>query len=262
MNVKVEKFFSKINKDEESLHIDIHNEVSRVTLGQVYDSSDSDTDIGSEYSTDLIRANKGEMPCSEEAMGEKIDCSIRDGNDVHKKEEKCKRKVLEGETETKSKNKFSDSQEAITCTLLKHYRPLTVFGIKFTWLGIHKLYRVVLVACNTYITDPLNKLCLMSVVLAAVSIANTVTKPYKDRNTNIVAIMSYMANICIAVINLMKVMLVTYGCQVNCGSHKKIVLWYLGKVENVLLIYLPAVLIPAALLHVGLQKCRGKSKEE
>ena len=40
---------------------------------------------------------------------------------------------------TKSTSKFSDRREAITHILLKQYRTLAVFGIRFTWLGIHKI---------------------------------------------------------------------------------------------------------------------------
>ena len=68
------------------------------------------------------------------------------------------RKAPEVKThETKSKSKFNDSREAITHTLLKHYRCLNVLGVRFTWLGVHKLYRIGLVACNAYITDPMKK---------------------------------------------------------------------------------------------------------
>ena len=55
---------------------------------------------------------------------------------------------------------------------------------------------------------------------------------------------SYTANICIAFINLCKTMLLTYGCQINCQLHRDTALWYLDKVENVLLIYVPLVLQP------------------
>ena len=274
-NAKVDDFFSKLSKDGDTC-----SEVSRDTLGLVYVSSDSDTDIGSEYSTDLLRGteerwhyseqviresnkgvkgrpNEGKSQCSDLAMGESIDCSKRTNTDVEIKEERNK-----GEKKEETKSKFSNSRDAITYILLKHYRTLTVFGIRFTWLGVHKLHRVGLVACNTYITDPLNKLCIMSVLLAAISVANAFTRPYKDIDTNRVAILSYMANLCIAFINIIKVVLITFGCQVNCTLKRDMVLWYLDKEENVLLIYLPAVLVPAALLYMGVQKCMGKSKEE
>ena len=230
-NMKVDEFFLRMSAES-----DTSSHISRDTLGLAPLESDSDTDIGSEYSTDLKRVNSEGM--------------------VVNKSSKSKTKEKKGE------NKFNDSREAITYTLLKHYRCLSFFRVRFTWLGAHKLYRVALVACNTYITDPLKRLCTMSTVLMFIAIVNTFTKPYKDINTNRVAILSYMANICIAVINIMKVMLVTYGCQVNCGSHRDTALWYLGKAENVLLIYLPSVLFPAALLYMGVQKCCGKKKEE
>ena len=158
--------------------------------------------------------------------------------------------------------KFNNSREAITCTLLKHYRTLIVYGFKFTWLGIHKIYRVGLISCYTYITGPMVKLCTLSAVLIIITVMNIFIKPYKDMNTNRVAILSYMANICIAFITIMKlVMLVTFGCQINCTSHKHIVLWYLGKVENVLLIHIPSILVPTAYFYMGVQKCRRRVKK-
>ena len=230
-NMKVDEFFLIMSAES-----DTSSHMSRDTLGLTPLESDSDTDIGSEYSTDLIRVNATGMVVNKSSMSEK--------------------------KEKKGEKKFNDSREAITYTLLKHYRCLNVFGVRFTWLSVHKLYRVALVACNTYITDPLKRLCTMSTALMLIAIVNTFTKPYKDRNTNRVSILSYAANICIAFINIMKVTLVTYGCQVNCGSHRDTALWYLSKVENVLLIYLPSVLFPAALLYMGVQKCCGKKKEE
>ena len=57
-----------------------------------------------------------------------------------------------------------------------------------------------------------------------IAVANVFTRPYKDINTNRVAVLSDMANICIAMINLIKVSLVTYECQINCASHRDIAL--------------------------------------
>ena len=230
------------DKKNEFLGNGAGSDTSRDTLGQVYSSPDSDTDIGSEYSIDFMRGNEESLPCAELDLKE----TTKKGKD----------------TETNgTKNKFSDCREAINHTLLKHYRPLKVCSFRFTWLGIHKLYRVSLVACNTYITDPLKKLCTMSLVLMIIATVNTFTKPYNDSNTNRVAILSYTANICIAFINLCKTMLLTYGCQINCQLHRDTALWYLDKVENVLLIYVPLVLFPTALLYLAAQKCRNKERD-
>ncbi len=171
-------------------------------------------------------------------------------------------KQTEPKPDLKEKHKlaFNNSREAITYTLLKHYRCLSVFGFKFTWLGVHKLYRVGLVACDTYITEPLQKLCMMSTLLMVISVVNTFVQPYKDRNANKVAVLSYATNICIAVVNIMKVMLVTFGCQVNCGSGRDIALWYFGKVESILLVYLPVILTLLAVALSVVQKCFGKKK--
>ena len=231
-NAKVDEFFQRMGSD---------------TLGQDDESSESDTDIGSEYSTDLIRVREKDSMSLEGIIENRMESQGKGTSTVRIK--------------YTSKCKFNDSREAISYVMLKHYRPLTICGIRFTWLGIHKLYRVILVACNTYITDPLNKLCMMSVVLAVISVANTTARPYKESNTNKVASISYMANICIASLNLFKTGLVKFGCHTNC-SDTEAVISYLDEVENVLLIYAPVVLFPAALVFKAIRKCRGKKKEE
>ena len=236
---KVDEFFRNMTRDDEAS--------KRDELGQVCGSSDSDTDIGSEYSTDLIRVANKDSEGSDQ---------LENLMNVTERTQLQDRKVKQ------PKIKFSNSREAIKYTLLKHYRTLTVFGFQFTWLGVHKLYRVGLVGCNTHITDPLKKLCTMSLMLLVITVANTLTKPYKARSTNTTAVLSYAANICIAVINLMKTIMITFDCKINCESYRGTVLWYLGKVEDVLLIYIPAFVVPLALLYMALKKCRGKSKEE
>ena len=67
---------------------------------------------------------------------------------------------------------YSKSEKEILTALLEHYRELNLFGVRFTWLCIHKLYRVVLVACNTFITEPIYRLCLMTLVLIIVTVVN------------------------------------------------------------------------------------------
>ena len=79
---------------------------------------------------------------------------------------------------------YSKSEIEILTALLEHYRELNLFGVRFTWLCIHKLYRVALVACNTFITEPISRLCLMTLVLIIVATINTFVKPYNDNKAN------------------------------------------------------------------------------
>ena len=145
------------------------------------DSCESETDIGSEYSSDLIKVKQKDSKVSNQAV-----VSSQETISTELKSEKVKIKY-----------KFNNSREAITYTLLKDYRPLSVFSVQFTWLGIHKIYRVGLVACSTYITDPWSRLCTMTMILLVMSVATSFVKPYESRITNKVAILSYVANSCI-----------------------------------------------------------------
>ena len=157
--------------------------------------------------------------------------------------------------------KYTRNEEAILDALLKHYKCLQVRGIRFTWLGIHQAYRVILVVCNTYITEPLPKLWAMTTALMLIAVANTFMKPYQDDKANKTAILSYAANLCIAMINIFKTGLVTFSCKTNC-SVVDTLLWYFSLCEKILLIYLPVGALVVWVIYVGIQKCRSKDKKK
>ena len=154
-----------------------------------------------------------------------------------------------------------DSRKAILHTLVEHYRCMRIFGIRFTWMGIHKLYRLLLVVSNTYITEPVPRLLTMTSGLMVIAVANTLLKPYADNRANITAILSYAANLCIAMLNLWKTALATFDCKTNC-SMKEDLLRYFEVFEKVFLIYLPFVIFVLWAICTGIQKCRSKPKTE
>ena len=156
---------------------------------------------------------------------------------------------------------YSKSEIEILTSLLEHYRELNLFGIRFTWLCIHKLYRVVLVVCNTFITEPISQLCVMTLVLIIVAIINAFVKPYNDYKANLTASFSYAANLCLAVLNVLKAGLVTFDCKSNC-SFQTNVLWYFDLTENVLISYIPCVFIVGWFMFFVAQKCGLKNKKD
>ena len=155
--------------------------------------------------------------------------------------------------------RHTESEEEILNTLLKHYKCLDIFGVRFTWLGIHKLYRVVLVICNTYITDPFTRLCLMTSVLLPLSIVNVFVKPYKETKTNVTATLSYAATLIVAFLNFGKTFLVKFGCDTNC-SGVTIVLRSFEHCERALLVYVPIVALTVWVVYIVIQKCCCKEK--
>ena len=210
--------------------------------------SDSDTDIANEYSTDLMPhfktdSKKGTLP-EQEDMTTDTDRSNK----------------YSSELDSKDQNDV-DSKEAITETLLKHYKTMKLFGISFNWLAIHKIYRMILVACNTYISGSVVKLCTMTSFLLGTMLLHSLLKPYKNRPANVTATLSYVANCGIAIINLVKAGWSDYGCQINC-SDKSRVLEYLETTEQILLVYVPITSVCLWLLSTLLQKCVKKSKRE
>ena len=79
-----------------------------------------------------------------------------------------------------SSDQKTKSEEVVSYILLKHYRTLRFLGIPMTWLGVHKLYRMALVACYTYIKEPLPRLSAMTILVMVMGLATMGIKPYKD----------------------------------------------------------------------------------
>ena len=210
--------------------------------------SDSDTDIANEYSTDLMayfKTDSKQLPLAKEE-------DITNDSDRSSKHS--------SELDSKVQNDV-DIKEAITETLLKHYKTMKLLGISFNWLAIHKMYRMILVACNTYISDSVVKLCTMTSFLLGIMLLHSLLKPYRKRPANVTAALSYVANCGIAIINLVKAVWSDYGCQINCSNKSK-VLRYLETVEQILLVYVPIASVCLWLLSTVLQKCLQKSKKE
>ena len=209
--------------------------------------SDSDTDIANEYSTDLMahfKTDSKQLPLAKEKdITTDTDRSIKHSS----------------EHDSKDQND-ADSKEAITETLLKHYKTMKLFGISFNWLAIHKIYRMILVACNTYISGSVVKLCTMTSFLLGVMLLHYLLKPYKKRPANVTAALSYVANCGIAIINLVKAVWSDYGCQINCSDKSK-VLEYLETIEQILLVYVPIASVCLWLLSTMLKKMCKKVKE-
>ena len=137
--------------------------------------------------------------------------------------------------------KSTKCERVVAQILLKHYRTLHFFGISMTWLGVHKLYRVALVACYTYIKEPLPRLSTMTVLVMAMLLATCGFKPCNDDKANKTAIISYVASIFIAIINVSKSWLKTTNYEATSGSVATITLQYFDLCENMLLSWLPVV---------------------
>ena len=189
--------------------LSLNSVVCSDTLELSYIISDSDTDIANEYFTDLKTHSKTDSKQATLAEEEDITTDT-DRSNKHS-----------SELDSKDQNDV-DSKEAITETLLKHYKRMKLFGISFNWLAIHKMYRMILVACNTYISHSIMKLCAMSSVLLGIIVLHSLLQPYKKRPANVTATFSYVANCGIAMINLMKAMMSEYGCQINCLDKSKV----------------------------------------
>ncbi len=228
---QVDDFLHRMTKADEN------GGVSGTALKDICPESESDTDIATENSSELSLAHKDQINAVESHP------------------------QLTTDTESGDVHKLPDCREVIVTALLKDYRTLTLFGFQFSWLGVHKLYRVCLVACSTYIAHPFLRLCCMSSVLLVMSTGNTVCKPYKQKAANNVSIMSFVASHIIALINMIRTGLVSFGCQFNCGFSTD-VLWYLSKVETVLLVHVPVGAVALALGFLVVKKCREKKKEK
>ena len=158
-------------------------------------------------------------------------------------------------------DKINSCEEMIEDSLLKHYKCLSLFRVRFTWLGVHKIYRVILVVCRTFIMDPVTRLYVMSVIVIMMTALNAFIKPYKEQMANKTATFSYIATLFIAIINIGKSHLVNYGCDTNC-DHRVTIVRYMDIAEDILLLYVPLVAMGLWVLHTGLQKCLKKCKKQ
>ena len=126
---------------------------------------------------------------------------------------------------------------------------------------VHKLYRTILVAFNTYITEPVTRIFVMSLLLIIIGLLTCVIRPYKENTTNIVAVLPYTANVCIVLVSIAKTLIMTFDCRTNCLL-KSILLGYLDVCEDLFLIYIPISAVVLSSLYMGLKKCTGKNKSE
>ena len=220
-----------------SLEIEAESELCISEPDSALEFEDSDIDIASEYSTDLVKARQYKSQEYNTENGYKI--TEHDGDSAE--------------------GNLQSSRKEVTKTLVDHYKILKIFGFKFTWLAAHKLYRLMLVASNTYVTEPLLRLIIMTSLLVFMTICNSCVQPYKKRTANIVANISYLCNIVIAMINMCLAMLERFSCRTNCASMMVVVQWF-NKCEQILVIYLPLGAAVLWFVMSRLTKCKRKDK--
>ncbi len=155
---------------------------------------------------------------------------------------------------------LSGSEEEILQSLLKHYKTLNIKGFRFTWLGVHKLYRVFLTVLYTYVKDPFLSLTFMTMSLFFITAGNCFLNPYRDNRANKTATLSYLATLCIAILNFVRAGLLVFDCGINC-SYKENVLNFVNISESALVTWIPLVAVGCwALITVG-QKCKQKMQK-
>ena len=152
-------------------------------------------------------------------------------------------------------------EEVVMDILLKHYRTMKFLGFSMTWLGVHKLYRMALVACYTYIKEPLPRLSAMTVLVIVMGVATMGFKPYKDNKANKTANMSYIASAFIAMINVSKASLITANYRVSSAAVMT-TLEYFDVCENILLTWLPLVAIVIWMCYSLWQRFGSKDKKK
>ena len=160
---------------------------------------------------------------------------------------------------SRKKLEYSKSEMLVIEHLLKHYKTLRICGISMTWLGFHKLFRMVLIWCNTYIMEPLPKLSAMSGLVLFMAFITIFTKPYKETTANTVAILSHAASICIAIMNVAKSALIAGVYDPN--DLVRTVVQYLDFFENILLTWVPVGVTGVWLMYTVWQFARPKDKK-
>ena len=151
---------------------------------------------------------------------------------------------------------YTSTEEALMETLLKHYKTLNICGVRLTWLVFLKLYRMALVWCSTYITEPFPRLCGMTVLVLLITVVVAFVKPYKDKMANQVAFLSYIASLSIAFINMAKSALISGIYQPTPLITS--VTQYLNVFDSILLTWLPVLAIALWVLYSIMNLIRPK----
>ena len=240
--------------EKRNIHVALHHMIQFLWYVDISNKSSTSSSNEASETADLIVVR----PDSDELTGSSSIFS--DTNRV------CEKKVRYAKTSNETKNnldstdmkcklnmdklpndlkcpKYNNTQEVVSHILLKHYRPLHFFGLSMTWLGVHKLYRVALVACYTYIKEPLPRLSTMAVLAIAMMLASSAFKPYSDDKANKAANLSYIASIFIAIINVSKSWLNATNYEANSDSIETTTLQYFDLCESILVSWLPVIAI-------------------
>ena len=155
---------------------------------------------------------------------------------------------------------YSDSEKIITEHLLKHYKALKICGVPMTWLGFHKIYRMLLVWCHTYIMEPLPRLSAMSILTIFMTFFTIFVKPYKETKANAIAILSHAASICISVVNIVKSTLIVGDYHPN--DLVKTMVMYFDWSEVVLLSYIPVAAVGFWLIYTVWKFSQSRDKDK
>ena len=267
-NVKKYATDKEIHSEEKNLHVRVvPTKVQEKELDKVIKKEDlmktksvlispwvkSETDVPSVIQGTIDQVD--EVENIDEFPQQPKDSDSADKGDVHesRSSEDKHKSNLEGTFPQYKEQNIVSCEEVIVETMQKHYKCLCLLGVKFTWLGVHMLYRLVLVACGTFITESVTRLYPMCALVLIMAAANAIIKPYKDQRANTTATLSYIANLCIGGFNLVKANYATFGCDTNCEFRVKII-QYMDTVENVLLLYAPLAAILLWVVYRGFQK--------
>ena len=136
------------------------------------------------------------------------------------------------------------------------YRRLLLGGIFINWLGIHKLYRVMLVILSTYLVEYLPRLSAITGLVVVMSCLTVLFRPFKDKRANQAAIFSNTFSICIAIVNIVKSALL----NTELNSLSRNVLEYFHILERVLLEWLPQIFVTIWLVYALLRAILSKTK--
>ena len=97
--------------------------------------------------------------------------------------------VLHRNHQTPGSLNHEQCTKAILNIVFEPYRRLILGGISINWLGIHKLYRVILVIMSTYFAEYLPRLSAMTGLVIVMSCLTVLFRPFKDKRTNQAAIL-------------------------------------------------------------------------
>ncbi len=133
------------------------------------------------------------------------------------------------------------------------YHTKSLFKLNICWAGVLLFRKIILILLHTFVGNTVSRLLWMCVVCLFSLTIHMYTMPCKETKANIAGLVSGMALLIVAVINLVRSIFDT--AQINADGHLVNIVHKLDYVENALLIWIPLIGVSVICLVILVRLC-------